>query len=214
MIHYERPLILLGAGGHARVMTALLRATGHSPIGVCDPTLVASAVSNWEGLDVLGGDEALEHFAPDRVALVLGVGQLAVGSLRKQLYVLWRKQGYAFPALVHPTAWVAPDVQLGDGVQVMAGAVIQPGCVIGENCIINTHASIDHDCRIGSHVHVAPGATLCGTVTVDSGVFVGAGATVIQGVQIGESAVVGAGVTLVHDLKTATTILGAASRYR
>lgn len=214
MIHNERPLILLGAGGHAKVMTALLRAADYPLIGVCDPALVASAVRNWEGLDVLGSDEALEHFAPDRVALVLGVGQLPVGSLRKQLYVLWRKRGYAFPALVHPTAWVAPDVELGDGVQVMAGAVIQPGCVIGENSIINTHASVDHDCRIGSHVHVAPGATLCGTVTVDGGVFIGAGATVIQGVQIGECAVVGAGVTLVRDLKSSTAILGAASRYR
>lgn len=212
MIHDNRPLILLGAGGHARVVTALLRAADYPLIGVCDPALVSSGVSHWEGLDVLGSDEALERFAPDRVALVMGLGQLAVGILRKQLYVLWRKRGYQFPALVHPTAWVAPGVELGEGVQVMAGAIIQPGCVIGENSIINTQACVDHDCRIGSHVHVAPGSTLCGAVTVHADVFIGAGATVIQGVHIGEGAVVGAGVTLVRDLKSATTIIGAANR--
>jgi UDP-perosamine 4-acetyltransferase len=212
MIQDERPLILLGAGGHARVMTALLRAANYPMIGVCDPALMSSSVSHWEGLDVLGGDEALERFTPEQVALVLGVGQLAVAGLRKQLYVLWRKQGYRFPALVHPSAWVAPGVELGEGVQVMAGAIIQPGCVIGENSIINTHASVDHDCRIGSHVHVAPGSTLCGAVTVHADVFIGAGATVIPGLHIGEGAVVGAGVTLVRDLKSATTIVGTSNR--
>ncbi|MCU7373346.1 acetyltransferase [Paucibacter sp. O1-1] len=209
-----RPLVLLGAGGHARVLAALARAAGHPVLGVCDPALAADAVSRWEDLDVLGDDDALDWLPPDRVALMLGVGQLASGTLRQRLYASWQARGYGFPALVHPAAWVAPGVVLGDGVQVMAGAVIQPGCEIGENSIINTRASVDHDCRISRDVHVAPGATLCGSVTVEAGAFVGAGATVIQGVRIGERAVVGAGVTLVRDLTPATTILGAANRLR
>jgi len=75
----------------------------------------------------------------------------------------------------------------------MAGVVIQPGCAIGENSIINTRAGVDHDCRIGHDVHVAPGATLCGTVTVEDGAFIGAGATVIQGLRVGARAVVECG---------------------
>ena len=209
-----RPLVLLGAGGHARVLAALARAAGHPVLGVCDPVLAAQAVTSWEGLDVLGHDGALDRLAPDRVALMLGVGQLASGNLRERLYASWRARGYDFPALVHPTAWVAPGVVLGDGVQVMAGAVVQPGCEIGENSIVNTRAGVDHDCRIGRHVQLAPGATLCGSVTVEDGAFIGAGATVIQGVRIGGRAVVGAGVTLVRDLATMTKILGAASRLR
>lgn len=209
-----RPLVLLGAGGHARVLAALARAVGQPVLGVCDPTLAADAVSRWEDLDVLGDDSALDRLPPDSVALMLGVGQLATGSLRKRLYASWRARGYDFPALVHPAAWVAPDVVLGDGVQVMAGAVVQPGCEIGVNSIINTRAGVDHDCRIGRDVHVAPGATLCGTVVVEDGTFIGAGATVIQGLRIGACAVVGAGVTLVRDLTAATTILGAANRLR
>jgi UDP-perosamine 4-acetyltransferase len=203
---------LLGAGGHARVLAALARAAGYPVLGVCDPVLAKDAVSNWEELDVLGHDGALDWLAPDCVALMLGVGQLAAGNLRERLYMSWRARGYDFPTLVHPTAWVAPGVVLGDGVQVMAGAVIQPGCEIGENSIVNTRAGIDHDCRIGRHVHVAPGATLCGSVTVEDGAFIGAGATVIQGVRIGRRALVGAGVTLVRDLTPTTKILDAANR--
>jgi sugar O-acyltransferase (sialic acid O-acetyltransferase NeuD family) len=207
------PLVLIGAGGHGRVLAALMRATGRSALGVCDPKLVAHAVSRWENLDVLGDDSALNHLPPDRVALVLGVGQLATGTFRERLYASLRARGYGFPALVHPSAWVAPGVVLGEGVQVMAGAVIQPGCEIGENSIVNTRAGVDHDCRIGRNVHVAPGATLCGTVTVEDGAFIGAGATVIQGLNVGKCAVVGAGVTLVRSLSPAKTILGAANRY-
>jgi sugar O-acyltransferase (sialic acid O-acetyltransferase NeuD family) len=208
------PLVLIGAGGHGRVLVALLRAAGRPVLGVCDPTLAASAVSRWEDLRVLGDDSALDFLPPDRVALVLGVGQLATGTLRPRLYATLRARGYGFPALLHPTAWVAPGVVLGEGVQVMAGAVIQPGCEIGENSIINTRASVDHDCRIGCHVHVAPGATLCGTVTVEEGAFIGAGATVIQGLKVGARAVVGAGVTLARPLAPATTVMGAANRRR
>ena len=96
----------------------------------------------------------------------------------------------------------------------MAGVVIQPGCAIGENSILNTSVGVDHDCQIGRDVHVAPGATLCGTVTVDDGAFIGAGATVIQGLRIGARAMVGAGVTLVQDLAPMTTVLGASNRLR
>lgn len=208
------PLVLLGAGGHARVLTALARAAGYQILGVCDPALVADAVSDWEGLEVLGDDDAIERLAPDRVALMLGIGQLAKGNLRERLYTSWRERGYDFPALVHPFAWVAPDVVLGPGVQVMAGATVQPGCEVGENSIINSRASIDHDCRIGCSVHVAPGATLCGSVIVEDGALIGAGATVIQCLRIGARAVVGAGVTLVQDLAPGMLIVGSRNRLR
>lgn len=209
-----RSLVLLGAGGHARVLVALARAVDHPVLGVCDPSLAADGISRWEGLDVLGDDSALARLPPDHVALALGIGQLATGNLRERLYDVWRARGYDFPALVHPSAWIAPGIVLGDGVQVMAGVVIQPGCTIGENSIINTRASIDHDCSIGNNVHLAPGSTLCGSIVVEDGAFIGAGATVIQGLRIGARAVVGAGVTLVQDLSPATTILGAVNRLR
>jgi sugar O-acyltransferase (sialic acid O-acetyltransferase NeuD family) len=209
-----RPLVLLGAGGHARVLVALAHAAGHSMLGVCDPMLAADGITRWENLDVLGDDNALDRMPPDRVALVLGIGKLATSNSRERLYTTWRARGYDFPAFVHPSAWIAPSVVLCDGVQVMAGVVIQPGCSIGENSIVNTRAGIDHDCIIGRDVHVAPGATLCGNVTIEDGAFIGAGATVIQGIRVGARAVIGAGVTLVKNIKMESTIIGPGNRLR
>lgn len=205
-------LIMLGAGGHARVLHALLEAGGFQLAGVCDPGLAARGVHAWNGVPVLGDDDALLKFSTAEVGVINGLGQLVGERRRQALFTHFSGLGYAFPPLVHPAAWVAPGVLLAQGAQVMAGAVIQPHCTIGANSIVNTRAGIDHDCRIGAHVHIAPGATLCGAVTVGEGAFVGAGATIIQGIAIGALAVIGAGATLVRNVGGAAKVLGAPAR--
>lgn len=202
------PLIMLGAGGHAKVLLALAQAAGLVVQGVCDPGLAAQGERNWRGLPVLGGDEVLDAVNPESAGLINGIGQLAGSEGRWRLYDLLRSKGFRFPALVHPAAWVAPSTRLGEGAQIMAGAIVQPDCSIGENSIVNTRASIDHDCQIGTHVHVAPAATLCGGVIVGSYGFIGSGAAVIQGVHLGENAIVGAGTTLVKNLPDRCTVIG------
>lgn len=208
------PLILLGAGGHAKVLLALANAAGWKVLGVCDPELSRQSVHSWRELPVLGGDEAVSHFEPGEVGLVNGLGQRVVGCGRRRIFETWRAQGFRFPFLIHPAAWVAQNVQLAEGVQIMAGAVVQPDCQIGENSIVNTRAGVDHDCLIGAHVHIAPGATLCGGVTVHARAYVGSGSTVIQGLSVGNDAVVGAGATVVKDLASGAILLGAATRLK
>jgi UDP-perosamine 4-acetyltransferase len=208
---FSQPLVMIGAGGHAKVLHSLAMALGHNIVGVCDPQLFHQGQSHWRGVPVLGGDEALDQFDAATVGLINGIGQLVGSRARKAAYERLRQAGFSFPALVHPAAWVASNTTLEQGVQVMAGAVVQPDCCVGENSIINTHASIDHDCAIGAHVHIAPGATLCGGIRVLDGAFIAAGATVIQGVTVGFGAVVGAGSILTRDLAANQVILG--SRY-
>jgi UDP-perosamine 4-acetyltransferase len=205
-------LVMLGAGGHARVLHSLLVAGGHHLAGVCDPGLAAQDVPSWNGVPVLGDDDALLKFSTAEVCVINGLGQLVGDRRRQALFRHFSGLGYLFPPLVHPAAWVAPRGLLAPGVQVMAGAVIQPGCTIGANTIVNTRAGIDHDCRIGADVHIAPGATLCGGVTVTAGAFIGAGATVIQGLAIGAEAVIGAGATVVRNVGDGAWALGTAPR--
>lgn len=193
-------LVLLGGGGHAKVVLALATAAGMAVDAVCDRRLAAQDLVSWRGLAVCGDDVELARMPPDSVQLINGVGQVSGSLARARLYAHFHGLGFAFPVLVHPAAWVAPGVKLAAGVQVMAGAVLQPDVVIGENSIINTRASVDHDCVVGFDVHVAPGAVLCGAVTVEDGAFVGAGAIVGPGVRIGQGAVVGAGAVLLRDL--------------
>lgn len=203
----ERPFIVIGGGGHAKVVIALLLARG-SPIQgyvETDP----SAVHQILGLPCLGGDDRLAECAPDAVDVALGVGGT---EARSRIFVSWRARGYAFPALVHPAAFVDAAAGLSAGVQVMAGAVVQAAATVGENALLNTGCRIDHDCRIGDGAAVAPGAVLCGGVTVGAGAMVGANATILPGLQIGNGATVAAGAVVIEDVAPGARVAGVPAR--
>lgn len=193
-------VILLGSGGHAKVLLETLRLCDVPVIGVCCPELVEKQLSSWEALPVLGADDALDNVSPADTCLVNGVGMLPGSSVRRELHNKMVARGFEFASAVHPSAVISPSATLAPGSQVMAGAVIQADCVIADNVIINTRASLDHGCEVAAHSHIAPGATVCGDVSVGTSVFIGAGATVIQGLTLGEATVVGAGAVVRKDL--------------
>ena len=163
----NRPIIVLGAGGHAKVLIDAMRLTGATIIGIVDADLNLQG-NKILGVTVIGNDEVVLQYSHDDILLVTGVGSISLPKLRQALYEKFKNRGYNFASVIHPSAVIASDVMLNEGIQVMAGAVVQPGCVVGCNVIINTRASVDHDCSIGKHVHIAPGVTLSGAVTVGS----------------------------------------------
>lgn len=201
----ERPFIILGGGGHARVVASTLRQLNHRVLGFTDPSPDTSPA---EHLEYLGEDKKLRRYSPDEVALAVGVGSTQDTTLRTQLFGKEETKAFDFPPIVHPEAFVSPEVIFGDGVQIMAGAVVQPGTQLGKNVLMNTNASVDHDCEIRAHAHVAPGATLSGEVTLGRNVHVGTGASIIQGVNVGTRAVIGAGAVVIEDVPSDTVVVG------
>lgn len=205
----ERPVIIIGGGGHASVVYSTLSLLDADVLGYTDPSPNSFPDT---GLDYLGGDDALKEYAPAEVYLAMGIGSTQDSTHRVRLYTGLRDAGFDFPPIVHPDAVVATRLPLEAGAQVMAGSIIQPGVTLGENGIVNTNASIDHDCQIGPHVHVAPGATISGDVHLGRGVHVGTGASLIQGVHIGENSVVGAGAVVIDDVNSRETVVGVPAR--
>ena len=194
------PVIVIGAGGHAKVVVDLLQCAGRTVLGLTDfdPDRVAGEVL---GAAVLGSDEVLTDHRPEEVELANGIGSTEPPTKRQDLYDQLSARGYRFATLVHPSAVVARDADIGPGTQLMAGTIIQPGVRIGPNCIVNTGATIDHDCIIGAHVHIAPGVTLSGAVEVGDMTHIGTGASVIQGISIGTECMVRAGAVIVRDIR-------------
>lgn len=190
------PLVLIGAGGHAKVVLSLARTLGREVLGVCDPALAREGATAWRELPVLGDDEALSAFGPDRIVLLNGIGQIPRGGVRRTVHERWTARGFRFATLIHPSAAVDPTATLGDGVLVMAGAIVQADVTIGADVIVNTGARVDHDCQLGDHIHIAPGAVLCGGVRIGDGSFVGASATLLPLVQVGRGCLIAAGGTL------------------
>lgn len=203
----EHQIIIIGAGGHAKVAIDTLNAMGVSIIGITDQDSSTHG-STVCRLPVLGDDHEITKYPTDRVRLVNGVGSTRVSKLRQRLFQQFQKQGYVFHTLIHPSAIIGTDASLGEGVQIMAGAIVQPECRLGDNIIVNTGAQIDHDCIIGNHVHIAPGAILSSGVRVGKMSHVGAGATVIQNITIGDESMIAAGAVVVRDVPNKAQVAG------
>ncbi len=213
MIDEERtlsvPVIVIGGGGHAKVLVSTLLLKNRKVLGFVD---LKRAMSPLLGIAYLGDDSAVFLHRPDQVRLVNGVGSVESPESRRVVYEKFRQKQYIFETVIHPSAVIAPDVQIEDAAQVMAGCVVQPGSRLGANVIINTGARVDHDCSIGAHAHIAPGVTLSGGVKIGQGAHVGTGASIIQGIMIGADSIVGAGAVVVEDVPPGITVVGVPAR--
>lgn len=210
----KKPVIIIGGGGHTRVLIGMLHAAGAELRGIItgDTNLLGEEI---HGVPVLGLEKDFT-LRPDEVTLVNGVGNTAslkgAGlGVRADIYKRYRALGFDFLPVISPQAMLQSDITLGEGVQVMPGAVVQPGAMLGENVIINTRASVDHDVVLSPHAHIAPGAILCGNVLVGEQSHIGAGAVIIQGISIGARVVIGAGAIITRNIADGAVVLPAPS---
>jgi len=207
----SHPVIVIGAGGHARVLIDALLLNAVAVIGIVDIDC-DKAGTELLGVKVIGDEREISRHAPGEIRLVNGLGSVGDVAKRREIYTRYKRSGYAFASVMHPASVIARDVRAGEGTCIMAGAIIQSGTVIGDNCIVNTGATIDHDCVLGHHVHIAPGVTLSGGVHVGEGTHIGTGASVIQGIRIGSNTVVGAAALVHRNVGDGRKVVGVPAR--
>lgn len=196
----QNEIVLVGGGGHAKVVIDAIKSTGKFSIYGITDSLLPKGTSVLD-VKVIGRDTELPKVFKKGVKYAfISVGSIGDCTVRKRIADNLEKIGFRLPVIVHPKAVVAEDVKLGGGTFVAAGAVINPGTKIGKNAIINTSSSIDHDCEIGDFVHIAPGVTLSGGVKIKDGAHIGTGASIIQKITVGEKVLVKAGDVIKRDV--------------
>jgi len=206
----DHPVVLLGMGGHARVLLDVMCGLRMNVIGFVDHSPKDNVLN---GIHYLGNDEEfLSNFSPEKTCLVNGLGGVADTNARKEIFERYKSHGYNFISVIHPSAIIAQDVVLGEGCQLMAGVIIQPGVECGNNVLINTRACVDHDCVIGAHSHISIGSVLSGAIVVGEGAHLGAGCAIIQNVNIGANSTVGAGSVVVNAVAAGQTVVGVPAR--
>lgn len=138
----DKRYLLLGNGGHARVVKDLVEKNKGSIVRVFN--------------DDTEYDACFEPGLP----LIIAIGN---NVIRKKII---GKVKHAMPALIHPSAQLAADVTPGEGTIILANAVIQAGAKIGEHCLINANVVIDHEAEVGDFVNIYPNAYIGGAATI------------------------------------------------
>jgi UDP-perosamine 4-acetyltransferase len=200
-------VVVVGAGGHAKVCIELLNAT-RQPVAVC--VAGEDAPEHCLGVPVLRGDHHLADLRQqgfEQVFVALGSN-----SMRERLAIQVCALGFELVNAISPAAIVSPSVEIGVGVAIMAGALINAEAIIEDLVIVNTGASVDHDCRIAKAVHLAPGTRLAGHVVVGARAFLGIGSAVVPGITIEADATVGAGAVVTRTVFAGTTVVGIPAR--
>ena len=192
------PLLLLGAGGHARACIDVIEQDGrYSIAGLVG---LADEVGGWVfGYEVLGRDTELSELLATYPVALVTAGQVKSPELRIRLFEAIETSRREPPCIVSPRAYVSPRARIGAGSIVMHGAVVNADAVVGRNSIINSLALVEHDAEVSDHCHVSTHAVLNSGVRVGAGSFIGSGASVRQQVMIGERCVIGMGQCVISD---------------
>ena len=206
-------VVIIGGGGHARVVASMV---GELPnlklVGYTAP----EGTGSLEGAEYLGPDSALvARRDGDRpVKLALGIGHVGDPAPRRAVARRMEEAGFSFQSVVARSASVARSAALDRGTAVMPGAVVNAGARVGAFAIVNSNAVVEHDCSLGEHVHVGPGAIICGGVRIGDGSMIGAGAVVVQGLEIAAGCLIGAGAVVTCPVTEAGVYVGCPARKR
>jgi len=194
--------LIVGAGGHAKVVMDALLSSGYAISGCYDDNPSLFGTEPVPGVRVLGGTSLLERDWQKGIRVIVAVGDNAI---RRHLSLRWKVE---YGVAMAPSAVLGKGVKVGHGAMVLPSATINIDSVVGNHAILNTSCSVDHDCNIDDYAHIAPGCHLGGDVSVGEGTFLGVGTSVIPGVRIGRWSIVGAGAVVTKDLPDNCTAVG------
>jgi UDP-perosamine 4-acetyltransferase len=203
-------VVIIGAGGHGRVVLDVLRATAKFHVlGFIDAD-TGKTGGEVMGVPILGPIHLLQKLRKQDVrGAIVAIGD---NRIRRTYADQVIESGLEVITAIHPSAVISPTAKIGRNVLVAAGGIIGTEAVIGDDVIINTGAVVDHECRIGRAAHIGPAAALAGRVQVGEGAFIGIGAKIVPCMKIGPHAVVGAGAVVIEDVPAGATVAGVPAR--
>lgn len=191
-------LIIIGAGGHAKVIADIAVKNGYTDICFVDDAKQGS----FMGFPVVGKVCEAKNLDDSKTDFVIGIGN---NKIRKKIA---EEYDVNFVSLIHPSAQLGLGVKIGKGTVVMAQAVINSDATIGEHCILNTSCVVEHDNVIEDYVHISPKAALGGTVHIGKLSHVGIGAVVIHNADVCSDCKIGAGAAVVKNIEKSGTYVG------
>ena len=194
----QKNLVIIGAGGHGKVVSDIAVKNGYETIIFLDDN---DSIHECAGFPVIGNIKEIKTYNNWDTIVAIGNPQLR----RKVQNGL---EEYRLISLIHPNAVISRRVSIGNGTVIMAGTVINSDTCIGNGCIINTSSSIDHDCIISDFCHVSVGAHIAGNVSIGEETWIGIGASVSNNAFVCERCMIGAGAVVIRNIVESGTYIG------
>ena len=205
----HKKVVIIGAGGHAKVIADIIEKSGDEIIGFLDDKIAKNTIiiKDYKVIGDLNNRFSLA-IANEDYEFIIAIGD---NKKRKEIST---SPNLKFYTAIHPSAQIGINVEIEEGTVIMANVCINSSSRVGKHCIINTGAIIEHDNIIENYVHISPNATLGGTVKVEELTHIGIGATVKNNVTICKNCTVGAGAVVVKNIIEEGTYIGVPARER
>jgi UDP-perosamine 4-acetyltransferase len=189
-------VVLLGGGGHCKVVIDHLQLSGVKVVGILDDN-PKTAGKEILGCRVIGPIEQLAELKNEAEFAVIAVTDPAI---RMKFAAICRDVGFKVTGFIHPAAVISSSATIAPTAQICAGAIINPEADIKDHVVINTRAVVEHDCWVGPYCHIAPSVSLMGNVHVGALTLIGASSVVIPNLRLGSEVIVGAGAIIVKNI--------------
>lgn len=191
-------LLIIGAGGHGKVIADIALKNGYTDINFIDDHVIGECM----GFPIIGKTDEINNFSDGKTDFVIGIGDNSIRRTIAQRYAV------NWVTLIHPSAKIAANVAIGAGTVVMANAVINVCSNVGKHCVINTSTIVEHDNYIEDYVHLSPKVALGGTVRIGEQTHMGIGATVMNNIEVCRDCIIGAGAVVVQDITESSIYIG------
>lgn len=186
----NKPLILIGGGGHCKSVIEAAESAGYQIMGVLDlPEEIGKPVLTTK---VIGTDDDIPAYV-DKAEFVITVGFIKSPAVRIKLYNKVKEAGGRLATIIASTAYVSKYATIGEGTVVMHHAFVNAGAKVGANVILNTFTNVEHDAVIGDQCHISTGTMINGDCVVGERCFIGSQSVLANGITVGDDIVVGAG---------------------
>lgn len=195
----KNSVILIGAGGHAKEVSAIAGKAGIRVLGYCEET---PSQKKYLNLPIYSLGEIKNSNIKSPLHAAIGNP-----NLRSRLIQYFPQN--IFTNIIDPQARIGDKVEIGDGSYIGLNSVLTTGIIIGKHVIINTASVISHDVKISDFVTISPSCTICGRVKIGENTFIGAGTTIIENIKIGKNCLIAAGSVVTKDIPDGAFAAGA-----
>lgn len=205
----RKKVVIIGAGGHAKVIADIIEKSGDEIVGFLDDNkeIGTTIINEYKVIGDLNNRFTMA-VTKENLEFIIAIGD------NKKREEISHSPNLKFYTAIHPSAQIGLDVEIQEGTVIMANACINSSAKIGKHCIINTGAIIEHDNIIEDYVHISPNATLGGTVKIGESTHVGIGSIVKNNITICKNCTIGAGAVVVKNILEEGTYVGVPARER